>query len=365
MNGDFALFSNDFSHERKERKSLGCEYSNTQGGDGRFRFAASSVDDLDDLESTAQVAPNVVGSFEQQQQQQQYHQTKHLPEAPRSHPRLHPHPDNCHLFFRAVDAHVLKHLFATIAVYNRTMTINYNKDGILIDEMDPSMRTIVRAQLFRDRFGANAFHTSDEIPVTVNLGRLYKHMRSVKKKDTLEIFLDKSLELVIRTRQPSAQRHHETVMKVQTSQCQQTDHPSNCEQPVVVVASELQKMCKDIDLRSGQGVTITSLESGAVEFTSCELNGFTKTKQTLGNLSCSGFPHENQINSEGFRPFVQTYDPDQIRGLMKMTPLSTQVRIYMKSGNYICFSTDIGTYGVLDIYHRSSDAKSLEESSAE
>lgn len=264
----------------------------------------------------------------------------------------------CHLYVRAVDAHIIKHLISTIAAYNRTMTLNYTPDGIFIDEIDSTMRTIIRVKLKRERFGIGAFHTSDEVPVTVSLPKLYKHTRGVKKKDTIEIFLDKNLELTMRTKQPSAQRHHETTMRVQTSQCQQTDYPADFEGPVVVVASDLQKMCKDIDVRSGQSVTITALKSGAVEFTSSEMNGFVKTCTTLGEMS---EPFSQQTSGTEFQPFVRTYDPDQIRNLMRMTPLSGQVRIYMKPGHYIRFSTDVGTYGNLDIYHKSNEGGTFED----
>jgi hypothetical protein len=243
------------------------------------------------------------------------------------------------------------------------MTLNYTPEGIFIDEMDSTMRTIIRVKLYRERFGLGAFHTADEVPVTVSLPKLYKHARGVKKKDTIEIFLDKTLDLAMRTKQPSAQRHHETTMRVQTSQCQQTDYPADSTGPVVVVASDLQKMCKDIDVRNGQSVTITALKSGAVEFTSSEMNGFVKTCTTLGELSEPLFAQTESSDDADFRPFARTYDPDQIRNLMRMTPLSGQVRIYMKPGHYIRFSTDVGTYGILDIYHKSNEAGSFEENS--
>jgi hypothetical protein len=267
---------------------------------------------------------------------------------------------NCHLYVRAVDAHIIKHLISTIAAYNRTMTLNYTPKGIFIDEIDSTMRTIIRVKLRRERFGIGAFHTSDEVPVTVSLPKLYKHTRGVKKKDTIEMFLDKNLELTMRTKQPSAQRHHETIMRVQTSQCQQTDYPADFEGPVVVVASDLQKMCKDIDLRSGQSVTITALKSGAVEFTSSEMNGFVKTCTTLGEIS-ETFSQPQKQTADEFQSFVRTYDPDQIRNLMRMTPLSGQVRIYMKPGHYIRFSTDVGTYGNLDIYLKSNEGGTFED----
>ena len=118
----------------------------------------------------------------------------------------------------------------------------------------------------------------------INLNHLHKMVKSVKKKDSVELSIDdESLtDLCIKVIPKENNRITTSYVKIQSIQNLEIDLPINYSKPVIISSSEYQKTLKDLG-NLGNIVKITS-RNYQIEF-NCNAGGILKRRAMCYNTN--------------------------------------------------------------------------------
>jgi proliferating cell nuclear antigen len=255
---------------------------------------------------------------------------------------------------KAQDGHIFKMLSELIQMNMKSTYFTINEKGMFMRVTDINSYVLFDLQLNADNFLVYEFNHTEPINIGLNLKHLYKMLKSMKKKDTIEFFIkDKSLEhFGIRVIPRENNRISESYIKIHEFQMIEMDLPGENEdgpkyaRPVNILSNDFQKMIKDLCSISND-IKITAT-AHTVNFC-CMIEKVLSKQITFG-----GDIMENNASTES-TTYEGDFDIIQILTIIKIAGLNKQIQMYCATGLPILLKSQVGSIGDLRIYIKSKD----------
>lgn len=252
------------------------------------------------------------------------------------------------------NGHVFKMLSELIQMNMKQTYFTINEKGMFMRVTDAKMWVLFDLQLHSDNFMIYEFNHSSPIKIGLNLKHLYKMLRSMKKKDTIEFFIDDNNveNFGIRVIPRENNRISESFIKIHEYQMIDIDLPGESEgglkygRPINILSNDFQKQIKDLCSISSD-IRIESTPHLA-KF-SCMVDEVLSKQVSFG-----GDIHEH-VNVKEPVTYKGEFDIIQILTIIKITGLSRQIQLYCTQHLPILLKTQVGNIGELRIYIKSKD----------
>jgi proliferating cell nuclear antigen PCNA len=233
------------------------------------------------------------------------------------------------------------------------------KDGIKLRMFDHHRTTLVDMILFSDNFSFYKFKGDEKFCMGLNLNHFHKMLKSVKKKDSLELFIntDDLKELGIKTIPKENTRITTSGIKIQTIQNLDIDIPEGYSKPVIVPSAEFQKMCKDLSSIGSINIKVIA-RNFHIEFIA-DADGILKRKVVFGEQE--GLD-EDDYDDELKTDYCATFSTDQLSRITKLSGLSSNIQIFPATSDLpLLFRSSVGSLGKISIYVKSKELIDNEE----
>lgn len=199
-------------------------------------------------------------------------------------------------------------------------------------------------QIYKSKFNSNKM-------IGINLNHLYKMLKSVKKKDTVELFIlnDNNNNLGIKIIPKDNTRITTSYIKIQNIQNINIDIPFTYNKPIIIPSNDYQKMIKDM-ISIGNIIKIESYET-IIKFI-CIADGVYSREVEFGIF-------DNEDSNELLSS--EEFYCEQLHKIIKMSGLDNKLYIYISPKNPLKISCNIGSIGKLNIYLKSISQLQEEE----
>lgn len=258
------------------------------------------------------------------------------------------------------EAYYIKVLAELLTNNLKTGCFEVSEQSITLRMFDHHRKTMVDLELLSENFSVYKYKIENNFCLGLNLNHFHKMLKSIKKKDSLQLFIDSDniTELGIKTIPKENTRITTSGIKIQTIQNLDIDIPDGYGKPVIVLSSEFQKMCKDLSSIGSTNITVVA-KNFHIEFIA-DADGILKRKVVFGeNDDSSDEEDNNNSNPE----YTATFATDQLSRITKLAGLSGNMQIFPASGNLpLLFRSNIGSLGKIAIFIKSKELLSNEAS---
>jgi len=227
--------------------------------------------------------------------------------------------------------------------------------GIKLTQFDNHRNTLVDMRLDSENFSIYRYKKSEKIQLGLNLNHFHRMLKSIKKKDSLQLFIleGQETELGIKTIPKENNRITTSGIKIQNIQNLEvvlpTGYPSN---PIIVSSSEFQKMCKDLCNIGSPNITVCAKQFN-IEFTA-DADGILKRKVVLGETINSEEGDEDDLEND--EKYTATFSSEQFSRITKLAGLSSNLQIYTANSDLpLLFRSNIGSLGKISVYVKSNE----------
>jgi proliferating cell nuclear antigen PCNA len=230
---------------------------------------------------------------------------------------------------------------------------NVNDEGLSLRMSDQPRKTLVDLDLYSDNFSRYKFKNETNICLGLNLNHFHKMLKSIKKKDSLELFINSKSpnDLGIKTIPKENTRVTTSEIKIQKIQNVELDLPVGYGKPVVIPSPDFQKMCKELSSIGSANIKIVASDN-CIDFFA-DADDILKRKVRLGE----NYDSETDSEDEDSKKFYEaTFTTDQFSRISKIAGLSNTMQIF--PGNDILpllFRSSIGSLGKISIYIKSKE----------
>lgn len=225
-----------------------------------------------------------------------------------------------------------------------------DESGIKTRMMDDNRSVMFDFVLEQPKFTTWKFKSSQPICCGINSSLLQKMLRSIKKKDTVYLFIDDSAPFDLGIKVVPKDNNRITSSFVQTQEMQNIEislpegYPKS---PVIVQSSEFQKMCKDLS-HIGKVITVTS-KGFSIKF-ACGAKGVVSRIEQFGVEDSDGDDDDFEQ-----KEYQQTFATEQFTKIAKISGLGSSMRIFASMGVPLKFCANIGDLGEISIYIKSKE----------
>lgn len=211
--------------------------------------------------------------------------------------------------------------------------------GIKLRMTDSNKKILIDLHLKAENFSYfNLCSTYEKLNVGINHSHLYKMLKSIKKKDSLVLFINKKnpIDLGIKINTKEQTRVTTSFIKIQNIQYLDLDLPTGYKKPIIIPSNEYLKLMKDMD-SIGSNIMISSQTYNIKFF--CD----------AGNVySKEVFFGEKENKNEEF--VVQEFDTEQLGRMSKISGMNNLIQIFQGKDLPILFVTNVGNMGKISIY---------------
>jgi hypothetical protein len=265
------------------------------------------------------------------------------------------------------EGHVLK-TFVEILQHNlKSVIFELSKDNILLRTMNDGRTVLFDLKLnsecfsiFYVKYTNKKSDIIDEktgkILVGLNLVHFYKMLKQIKKRDSIELFInDENMEeLGIKIIPKEKNRTTTSFIKIQHIQSIDTDVPEGYGKPVLIPSGEFQKMCKGLTQISN--VTQISAKGFTIKFSS-DAGDVMKRCTEFGENDSD---EESNIDDDDKEEYKDEYETEQLIKISKIAGLNSFMKIYTKEGLPLLLKSNVGSLGELCIYLKSKKLQDIE-----
>ena len=257
------------------------------------------------------------------------------------------------IVFRAKtsDAYVLKILFELLQNNVRKACFELSADGIKLSMPDSHHHISINLDLQSENFSVYKFK-EDKRYIGINLVHLHKMLKTIKKKDSLTLFIDDNEPTLLGIKvYPKENNGRVTTSKVTLHSMQyiDTEFPTGYGKPVIVPSSEYQKMTKEIN-SIGSTITIYSKDF-FIKFLSDPSNTYYKNVTFGENEDEDDEDEECEDNEE----YIQEFKTEMLNRISKIAGLSQNMQIFPMNGLPLLFKSSVGSLGKISIYVKSKE----------
>lgn len=240
------------------------------------------------------------------------------------------------------EAYSIKILAELLSNNIKTGCFVIDETGISLRMMDHHRSILIDLVLNSTNFQMYKFK-SKKMYIGINLNHFHKMLKSIKKKDSIELFIneDNPTDLGIKVIPKENNRITTSFLKIQNVQNLDINIPTGYNKPIIVSSSEYQKLVKEM---SSIGTTLKVLSKNySIEF-SCNAGGILKRTVQFGEVD---EVDDETTSSE----YEQEFITDQLCRITKLSGLSSNIHIY--TGKPLLFCSSVGTLGKICIYIKS------------
>ena len=241
----------------------------------------------------------------------------------------------------------------------KTACIKIDKDGIYLTQMDNYRTILINLKLSSENFCIYKFKSDKKLILGLNLLHLYRMLKNIKKKDSVELFIqsDNPSELGIKVIPKENNRVTTSFIKIQDIQLIDIDIPDGYSNSIMVSSSEFQKMAKDICSISDKVTVIPKkfqirfkcddnvVLKRYIDFGECQKSDDEDDNNNEGDVNSSSSEHKNLYN--------QIFKTETLYKICKISGLSDNLQIFTKKELPILFKSYIGNLGKIFIYIKS------------
>ena len=249
------------------------------------------------------------------------------------------------------NAYTIKILAELLQNNIKTACFEIDNNSINLCMMDHHRTILIKLSLESENFTLYKFKSKDKLFIGINLNHFHKMLKSIKKKDSMQLFIDDEspTDLGIKVIPKENNRITTSFIKIQVIQTLDIDIPTGYGKPIIVPSSEYQKMCKDM-AHIGSSVNVVS-KNFHIKFI-CNAGGVMKRHVDFGEMGDSDEEEEDNDNTVEYNQF---FDTEQLSRVTKMSGLSINTQIYTKKGLPLLFKSSIGSLGKISIFIKSKD----------
>ena len=253
------------------------------------------------------------------------------------------------------EAYNIKILSELLSYNIKTGCFEITENGIFLRMFDYHRKTLIDLELKAEKFVKYIYNSPNpKISVGVNLNHFFKMLRSIKKKDSLELYIlqDQQHELIITSIPRENTRKTMSNIKIQSVQNIEIEVPSGYDKSILVNSCDFQKMCKDLNSIGSLNIDVFS-KLGYIEFTA-NADDILKRSVCFGHDDDEDYEHNK--TSVDVTNYKSTFSMEHFFRINKITGLSSNIQIYASSVDLpIFFKVDVGQLGSLSIYLKSKE----------
>lgn len=231
----------------------------------------------------------------------------------------------------------------------KTGLFEVNDEGIYLRMTDALRVTLVDLDLNSENFSLYKFNQLDKLCLGLNLNHFHKMLKSIKKKDSLQLFINSESpnELGIKTIPKENTRITTSGIKIQKIQNIDSDVPVGYGKPVIVPSTDFQKMCKELSSIGSTNIRVLA-KAFHIDFIA-DADDILKRIVRLGETDDS-----DDEKTECY--FEATFTTDQFTRINKIAGLSTTMQIFPGSKNLpLLFRSSVGSLGKISVYIKSKE----------
>lgn len=229
-----------------------------------------------------------------------------------------------------------------------------NDDGITLRMSDQPRKTLVDLDLQAENFSMYKFKPEDKLCLGLNMNHFYKILKSIKKKDSLQIFIysETPNELGIKTIPKENTRVTTSGIKIQNIQNVESDIPVGYGKPVIVPSPDFQKMCKELSSIGSTNIRVEARDFH-VDFIA-DADDILKRKVRLGESEDSD--DDDSDDDDSSTVYNATFTTDQFTRISKISGLSNTMQIFPGNDDMpLLFRSSVGSLGKISIYIKSKE----------
>ena len=241
------------------------------------------------------------------------------------------------------EAYCIKILAELLSNNIKTGCFVLDDTGIYLRMMDHHRSILIDLSLNANNFQVYKFN-SKKIYLGINLNHFHKMLKSIKKKDSIELFIDENApnDLGIKVIPKENNRVTTSYIKIQNVQNLDINIPTGYSKPIIVSSSEYQTLVKEM---SSIGNTLKVLSKNySIEF-SCNAGGILKRTVQFGEI--------DEDEDKDATEYEQEFVTDQLCRITKLSGLSTNMQIF--PGKPLLFTSSVGSLGKISIYIKSKE----------
>lgn len=250
------------------------------------------------------------------------------------------------------EAYQIKVLAELLTNNLKTGCFEVSEDGITLRMYDHPRKTLVDLDLLSENFSIYKFKSDESFCLGLNLNHFHKMLKSIKKKDSLQLFInsDNPVQLYVKTIPKENTRITTSGIKIQTIQNTSLDVPTGYGKPVIVPSSEFQKMCKDLSSIGSTNIRVVA-RNFHIEFLA-DADGILSRKVAFGEHQDSD---DEESEDDPTNVYEATFSTDQLSRITKLAGLSTTMQIFPGSDDLpLLFRSSVGNLGKISVYIKSN-----------
>ncbi len=258
------------------------------------------------------------------------------------------------------EAYHIKVLSELLTHNLKTGCFEIGNEGIKLSMLDNPRKTMIDLSLDAENFSIYKNKSPEKMCIGLNMNHLYKMLKSIKKKDSLELFInsDNKTELGIRTIPKENTRTTTSSLKIQSIQNVIVQSPTGYKKPVIVPSSEFQKMCKDLSSIGSVNIKVFASNFN-IRFVA-NADGILTREVAFGENDDS-----DDSGDEEDKVYEATFATDQLARIAKLSGLGTTMQIFTSTPDLpILFRSSVGTLGKISVYIKSKELIDTEQESS-
>jgi len=227
----------------------------------------------------------------------------------------------------------------------KSCCLNLNEEGITLQMTDNQCKVLVDIVLDKDKFNIYKYKFSQKKIIGLNLSHFYKMLKSVKKKDTVELFIanDNDYNFGIKITPKDNSRTTTSYIKIQNIQNIEIKIPEGYNNSIIIQSGEFHKMIKDM-LQIGNQIEVIATKN-TILF-KCISEGIYSREVKFG------IEDEYEDNEVIFK---DTYYTEQLHKIIKISGLSNKLYINTQEKLPLLFKTNVGTLGQIKLFIKNNN----------
>jgi proliferating cell nuclear antigen PCNA len=213
-------------------------------------------------------------------------------------------------------------------------------DGIFLRMMDSQRKILVNLEMHADQFIFYELEAPMQIGIT--LSQFYKMLRSIKKKDSLHLFIEadkpSSLQFYVQPQDNNRQAH--SSIQIQNVQNVSMDLPTGYPHPVIISSSEYQCTLKDMN-------NISSTLRVELQARSFHISAF--SENVVSRTVAFG-----ELDDSTERVYDEQFEMEHFNRILKIAGLGKTLHIYGTETLPLQIKSTVGQLGFISIYMKST-----------
>lgn len=234
------------------------------------------------------------------------------------------------------NAHTIKILSEIIYNNIKNICLEISKHAIKITAINSLNTILLDIKLSAKNFNKFVLNSNEVSYIGINASHLYKMLRSIKKKDTLRLFIDEKNmhEIGIEITSKEKERVCTSYIAIIREQIKIIEIPDGYTNSSLIFTHEFSKAIKDLQ-SIGKTIRINS-NLAKINFES-NINGLFKRV-----ISFDGTETDDNYD--------QIFSTELFSNIVKISGFSKTLNIYIKNDSPLLIKTNIGTLGKISIY---------------